>query len=212
MIDAGYYSDELQLDDTPSLPPVSVATPRVSRPRPPKCEHGIQKRNCTRCGNGRKRISPRCEHGNQRQYCVRCGYIRPPRKQTSKRGRVYPKCEHGHNKYKCRKCGFRPKTCEHGRPPSLCAACGGSGVCTHDKVRRFCRICGSRYLCKHHLKCTQCTECFCEEHRLKRELCRPCRAAQKENDRAEWRQSALDALAPALPIEAVLNFESFEGF
>ena len=39
--------------------------------------------------------------------------------------------------------------CDHGRRPSQCKDCGGSGVCEHGRRRYSCKDCGGSGRCEH---------------------------------------------------------------
>jgi len=57
--------------------------------------------------------------------------------------------------------------CEH----SLCAECGGIGICEHQRVRSQCKACGGSSICEHQRRRSQCKDCqgdsICEHQRVR---------------------------------------------
>uniref|UniRef100_A0A0G4H9C0 SET domain-containing protein n=1 Tax=Chromera velia CCMP2878 TaxID=1169474 RepID=A0A0G4H9C0_9ALVE len=86
-----------------------------------RCEHGLWRRNCKKCGS-----KSFCEHGRQRRYCKDCG------------GEGF--CEHGRRRDNCKECGGG-SICEHGRRRDSCKECGGSQICEHGRRRYRCKEC-----------------------------------------------------------------------
>ena len=60
--------------------------------------------------------------------------------------------------------------CLHGREPSRCRYCGGSGICEHGRIRSECKECGGSQICEHGRVRSKCKECggsqICEHGQL----------------------------------------------
>ena len=77
------------------------------------------------------------------------------------------RCEHGREPSRCKDCGGSG-LCEHGRPRSKCKDCGGSGICEHGRMRSVCKDCGGGGRCEHGRERRFCKDCggsgLCEQH------------------------------------------------
>eukprot|EP00656_Telonema_subtile_P039083 TRINITY_DN44225_c0_g1_i1.p1 TRINITY_DN44225_c0_g1~~TRINITY_DN44225_c0_g1_i1.p1 ORF type:complete len:260 (-),score=19.14 TRINITY_DN44225_c0_g1_i1:294-1073(-) len=51
------------------------------------------------------------------------------------------------------------RLCEHGRRPSQCKQCGGSGICTHGRQKNQCKQCGGCGICTHGRIRSRCKAC-----------------------------------------------------
>lgn len=142
-----------------------------------KCEHGIQKHYCKKCGG-----NCLCEHGKRKYRCKECGGSEICEHQKSRydcmeckgSNRCKPHnilkrnckecngsliCEHGNRKVRCKECGGS-EICEHNISKYNCKLCDGSNFCIHDKQKRYCNEgCGGNGLCKHMIRKEFCIEC-----------------------------------------------------
>ena len=96
-------------------------------------------------------------------------------KKVSK-SNVKGKCVHGRRPSRCKDCGGSG-ICTHGRQRSQCRDCGGGGICIHGKRRSRCKPCGGKGICEHGRQNDQCKICggtgICE-HSRRRSNCKDC--------------------------------------
>lgn len=144
--------------------------------RHPRCEHNVNKYQCTKCKGGSV-----CSHGRIKIQCKDCGGS-----QVCKHGKLKSRCKEGcgggsiclHRKIRsvCTIC--RPHLlCEHKNIKKFCKECPFSaGICEHKKVRHRCKDCMRR--CEHDRDPSSCKDCgssrFCSHNKIK-SICRDCK-------------------------------------
>lgn len=86
------------------------------------------------------------------------------------------RCAHGRQPTQCRDCGGSG-VCEHGRRKDRCKECGGVAICAHGRQRHLCKECGGNSICAHGRLKNNCTACggtsVCA-HGRRRSTCKEC--------------------------------------
>jgi hypothetical protein len=141
---------------------------QIKRSEKDKCECGINKFNCHKCGSGRF-----CPHSKKKNLCDICN--------------PNYKCEHNKIKSSCSQCNENGTgghlRCQHNNRKSICKDCkllgiGGASRCdAHNKILRNCRECGGEIYCQHNRNKYLCVECCGNstcEHKKRKHRCPKC--------------------------------------